>query len=404
MIQASSATRLMTLGDVVTFTGGFSFKSSDWKPGGVPVIKIANVRDGDVTLDGCSFVDAKIAALSSAYAIQKGDLLMTLTGEIGAMGFYKLDTEARLNQRLCKVSTKNTEELSLEYVHYFLTSPTARQTMWQMSKGAAQANISIKDIATLVIPLPPLEAQRAIVEALDDHLSLLDKALAEVRLAQYNSRLLVMASLEKVIDGRLPRVRLGDITVSSGYGTSTKCVAGGPGVPVARIPNLINGTIDMTDEKRAQSAGVDLTNLMLTEGDLLVIRTNGSQNLVGKTAVVPENISASFASYLIRFKVDKTRVHPKWVHAMFGSLEVRQQVVELSASSAGQYNLGLSKLNSIAIPLPDIDAQTKLLQELDKINSHLDSLNREQVELASHIKTLRRTILNKAFTGGIVNA
>lgn len=179
MMHSANQSPLMNLGDVAMFSGGFSFKSSEWKKSGVPVIKIANVRDGIVTLEGCSFVDTPTAAITEAFRVKKGDLLMTLTGEIGAMGIYRFDVDARLNQRLCKVSVKDDSLVSLDYVHYFLTSPLARQTMWKMSKGAAQANISVKDIASLQIPIPSLEEQVKIVEALDNHLARLDKAIAE---------------------------------------------------------------------------------------------------------------------------------------------------------------------------------------------------------------------------------
>jgi type I restriction enzyme S subunit len=165
---------LLHLGDLVTFTGGYSFKSSDWKESGVPVLKIANVRNGEVTLDGCSFVNLEVADQTTNFAVTKGDLLMTLTGEIGAMGFYQHSLESRLNQRLCKVEVKDPSKVAIEYVHYFLTSPNARKTMWAMSKGAAQANISVKDIATLKLPLPSIEEQKRIVETLDGHLSRLD--------------------------------------------------------------------------------------------------------------------------------------------------------------------------------------------------------------------------------------
>jgi type I restriction enzyme S subunit len=291
------------------------------------------------------------------------------------------------------------------YLHHFLTYlHVTGQTIPLQSSSTNIRNISTPDYMQIEVPLPLLDVQSRIVEALDDHLSRLDKALADVEAVYRSSNLLRMSALETALKKGFPTVRLEQLVVGSGYGTSTKCVAGGLGVPVARIPNLVNGSIDMTDEKRAQDLTVDLKNLMLSPGDLLVIRTNGSQSLVGTTAVVPENINASFASYLIRFQVNRSKVHPEWVHQMFGSLGVRKQIVELSASSAGQYNLGLSKLNSIEIPLPSIQDQERILEATSHLESRLDSVQRERDILLTSAESLRKSILNEAFSGGLQNA
>lgn len=299
------------------------------------------------------------------------------------------------------------ESLDLAVVdqkYMFLALLSMQDHLYSLSRGTALQHVYAKDLKPLKIPVPPLEEQRLIVEALDDHLFRLDKALAEVEAVYRSSNLLRMAALETSLNVGFPMVRLENLVVGSGYGTSTKCVAGGLGVPVARIPNLVNGSIDMTDEKRVLDQTVDLKNLMLAPGDVLVIRTNGSQNLVGTTAVVPENINASFASYLIRFQVDRSKVHPEWVHLMFASRGVRKQIVELSASSAGQYNLGLSKLNSIEIPLPSIQDQNKILEEMSRVTSLIDSVQREREVLLTKIETLNRSILKEAFSGGLQNA
>lgn len=299
------------------------------------------------------------------------------------------------------------ESLDLDVVdqrYLFLALLSMQDHIYSLSRGTALQHVYAKDLKSLKIPVPVIDDQRRIVSELDNQLSRLEKALVDVKKAQSKSRLLELSFLEKLIDESMVRVRLGEVTLTSGYGTSTKCVVGGQGVSVARIPNLVDGTIDMSDEKRVQNPDLDLSNLMLEEGDLLVIRTNGSQNLVGTTAVVPKNIVASFASYLIRFKVDRARVDPRWVHVMFGSSEVRRQVVELSASSAGQYNLGLSKLNSITLPLPSIEVQNQILEALQNMKSSADSLNREQAKLVARVDDLRRSLLNQSFTGGLAHA
>ena len=95
----------------------------------------------------------------------------------------------------------------------------------------------------------------------------------------------------------------------SEYGTSVKCDYAAEGLPVLRIPNIIAGEIDLNDIKYAtRPVPIDSNSARgrrlrsTAKGDVLMCRTNGSVNLVGKTAVVSTELEPyhSFASYLLR--------------------------------------------------------------------------------------------------------
>lgn len=378
------------MGQIGKYLNGRAFKEVDWKTSGRPIIRIQNL-----TGSGKAF-NYYQGDVEPRYLVQDGDLLFSWAATLGTYIWH--GPEAVLNQHIFKVESK----INPKFHRYLLEHSI--QEMQSKTHGSGMVHITKSEFDKIEVAVPPIDEQQRMVEALDDHLSRLDKALADVEAVYRSSNLLRMSALEKSLNVGFPTVRLENLVVGSGYGTSTKCVAGGLGVPVARIPNLVNGSIDMTDEKRVLDLTVDLKNLMLAPGDVLVIRTNGSQNLVGTTAVVPENINASFASYLIRFQVDRSKVYPEWLHFMFGSRGVRKQIVELSASSAGQYNLGLSKLNSIEIPLPSIQDQKKILEEMSLVTTLIDSVQREREVLLTKIETLKKSILKEAFSGGLQNA
>lgn len=203
------ATHLMTdwntckLSDVVELVSGFAYKSADWQDSGVPVLKITNVRNGRVALEGCSYISKKLADESVNFQVKKGDLLITLTGEIGATGFYSQDFEARLNQRVGKIVIKNEREVDVKFVAYFLESPQAREIMWATAKGIAQANISPKEVLNLVVPLPPLEIQKKIVEILESHLSRLDISVSMADDMEKQSTALRRALFQAAFTGQL---------------------------------------------------------------------------------------------------------------------------------------------------------------------------------------------------------
>ena len=101
----------------------------------------------------------------------------------------------------------------------------------------------------------------------------------------------------------------------SGYGTSEKCTYENSGPAVLRIPNVKNGMLDLQDLKYAPTDFALSSADAIDEGDMLVIRTNGSKSLIGRAAVAlskPANAIA-FASYLIRFRLARTEKLPAWV-------------------------------------------------------------------------------------------
>src|SRR5262245_42271555 len=93
--------RSSPIGRFASIQGGYSFKSTDWKPHGVPVVKIANVRNGYLDLSDCSFVSEALAIETKAFLLAEGDILIGMTGYVGSVArVTSKDLPALLNQRV----------------------------------------------------------------------------------------------------------------------------------------------------------------------------------------------------------------------------------------------------------------------------------------------------------------
>jgi hypothetical protein len=67
-----------------------------------------------------------------------------------------------------------------------------------------------------------------------------------------------------------------------------------------------HGHVTLADIKSANFTDNELETLRLEKGDILVIRSNGSLDLVGRSAVVHEAaVGMLFAGYLIRLRLDR---------------------------------------------------------------------------------------------------
>lgn len=193
-----------TLGSVSKFNSGFAYKSSVWQDSGVPVVKIMNVKHREVNLEGCSFISEEIAETSKNFVVKKGDLLFNMTGAtLGAFGFYKLELEARMNQRVGKFMPLDRNELNLNYLAYFLEAASTQQRIQQLAKGAAQPNISPTDILSLEICLPDFGMQNAIVEELDAGLSKVTQVDQLCSITKVESNALRRSLLQAAFTGQL---------------------------------------------------------------------------------------------------------------------------------------------------------------------------------------------------------
>jgi type I restriction enzyme, S subunit len=197
---------------------------------------------------------------------------------------------------------------------------------------------------------------------------------------------------------------LGDLLETGRYGTSTKCGYNGEGLPVLRIPNIQSGKIDLRDLKQAINPSINLEGSIIEEGDVLIIRTNGSRSLIGRAAVVPiQNEPLSFASYLIQLKLNRALLYPQYLVAALAAPHVRRQVEFLAATTAGQYNISLSKLRSLKISLPPLEDQVALLTAADGRLSAIAAMESDLVRICIRHECLRSSILAAAFVGRLVS-
>ena len=195
---------------------------------------------------------------------------------------------------------------------------------------------------------------------------------------------------------------LEELSWDSGYGTSQKCTYESNGPPVIRIPNIVRNSLNLEDLKFATCPSELSQGRVIAPGDLLIIRTNGSRNLIGRSALVRKDLIPEhyYASYLIRYRLLNDNDVDKWISAVWNSPIIRQQIVKFASTSAGQYNMNIGSLNRLCIPLPPIQEQKRVMSQIDLILSQIQELESVCITGYMRANSLRRAILQKAFCGG----
>ena len=176
------------------------------------------------------------------------------------------------------------------------------------------------------------------------------------------------------------------------------------GPPVLRIPNVKNGHLVLDDLKFAESGKAVSSETPIEPADFIIIRTNGSRDLVGTGALVEKKPERPhyFASYLIRYRLISETFNPAWLNVIWPAPSIRKRVLAMSASTTGQYNVSLGNLNDLEIPLPPLSEQHRIVAE---VNCRLSALARieEQVKAAlQQTQQLRASLFHRAMSGELV--
>jgi type I restriction enzyme S subunit len=198
---------------------------------------------------------------------------------------------------------------------------------------------------------------------------------------------------------------LEQLSWASSYGTSAKCSYENAGPPVLRIPNIQGGRVDLTDLKYAK-AGEGLNEEdRLAAGDLLIIRTNGSKDLIGRSAVVRDQLNRpmSYASYLIRFRLIAEPALFGWLATIWDCSFLRAWIEQRAATSAGQHNISMSTLNTLPIPLPPRAEQERIVAEVEQRLSVTQQIDEMLANNFVRSEGLRQAVLGMAFSGKLSN-
>ncbi|WP_426129708.1 restriction endonuclease subunit S [Pararhizobium sp. PWRC1-1] len=184
------------MAEVIKLWNGFAFKSGDFQSAGVPVIRIGDLQDGDVTLSRAVRVSETVAKTVGAEVwIPPDALLIAMSGATtGKTAFNKTGTPLLLNQRVGRIEVFL---VSVNFLRFFFETIVARNL--SISFGTAIPNLSAQQINETIIPLPPLAEQHRIVAKAGELMALCDQLEASLTSADETRKKLLDALLAEAL-------------------------------------------------------------------------------------------------------------------------------------------------------------------------------------------------------------
>ena len=158
-------------------------------------ITIKNVKDCKIATDNMQPVNAPDNAEAKRTRVQEGDLLISITADLGRTGVITkeiADHGAYINQHLTLIRL-NQEFLEPLYIAYFMESTAGKEQFISKNQSAVKAGLNFNSINTLKLLVPPKDIQQEFLS----FVAQVDKSKAQVQKSLNETQLLFDSLMQK---------------------------------------------------------------------------------------------------------------------------------------------------------------------------------------------------------------
>ncbi|EOZ1718477.1 restriction endonuclease subunit S [Yersinia enterocolitica] len=188
--------------DLANTVMGYAFKSTDFVPDGIPLLRMGNLYQNMLDLErNPVFLPKRYLSDFSRFIVRPGDLVMSMTGTMGKRDYgFTVQIpdsvpELLLNQRVMKFEPK--KDACLEYLLNLFRSEIFLNYLYSFPGGTKQANLSAKQVQVLPVLIPPKAEQKKIAKIL----STWDKAITTTEQLLTNSQQQKKALMQQLFTG-----------------------------------------------------------------------------------------------------------------------------------------------------------------------------------------------------------
>lgn len=380
-VETARYERTARLGDLTTLISSGSTPRGGsevyLREGPVMLIRSQNVRMNKLVLDDIAFVTDEIDAQMLRSRVQRGDVLLNITGaSIGRVATFDLaDVRANVNQHVCIIRPRR-DSLIGRYLSYFISSPEFQLHIDRLQHGGTRQALTFSQIAEFVIPLPSLKEQRRIAAILNKA----DELRAKRRLALEQLNALTRAIFFEVFgDPRtnpygFPLVSFKDLfTFRTGKLDSNAAVTNG------KYPFFTCSREDLKIDDYAFDCEALLLAGNNANADYSVKHYTGKFNAYQRTYVITlrnGNHSYEFARFVLEYQLAEMKRRSKGTNTKYLTLEI---------------------LHNMSVPFPPFELQERFGKRIGA----LQQLEITQAASRQNLDSLFVSLQERAFRGGL---
>jgi type I restriction enzyme, S subunit len=358
-----------------------------WEADGVLFLRSECVSEKGLDLSQSMYISPEAHKFLQRSQVSNGDILITITGNVGRVVLLDRVEVANMNQHIARVRV-NGANSNPYLVYHFLSQHSVRRRFDSITTGQAYPQISLKQVRETQVPLPPTKAeQESIARALCDA----DALIESLEKLISKKRQIKQGAMQELLTGKK---RLPGFQINPGY----KQTEGGvipddwevaplgqqlrrrpsyginaPAIPFdSRFPTYlritdINEDGHFTESSKASVEHPNSTEYLLEPGDIVFARTGAS---VGKSYLYDrKDGQLVYAGFLIRVSPDPERLVPDFF-LYFAQSRPYWNWVKVNSMRSGQPGINGREYASLPIPLPPTTAEQEaiaaILSDMDE--------------------------------------
>ncbi|WP_258106261.1 restriction endonuclease subunit S [Christensenella minuta] len=396
MVRLGDISDLITKGTTPT-TLGYSFQDA-----GINFIKIESIGEtGELIPDKFQHISEECSQKLKRSILKENDILFSIAGALGRIAIVSAEIlPANINQALAIIRISS-EQVDLEYVTIALRSNYVFEQFQKQKQGVAQLNLSLKNIADITIPLPPMEVQRQIADVIDRASVLIEKRKAQIDKLD----LLVKAQFIEMFGDPVTNpkgwemIPLGEVATKIRSGLSRKLSSDDIGVPVIRSTNMINGQLDISDIKYwylDDPQGADVPSYYLKDGDVLVNFINSNEH-IGKVCIYKDMGRDCIYTTNIFVMNLNDQCNTTWFNQYAKTQAYKFRLNNIIQPAVNQSSFTTANYRKMLMLLPPISLQNQFATFVHRVEAQKSVLQQSLTKLEQNYKSL----MQKCFRGDI---
>jgi len=337
------------LGDHTTVKarlGWKGLKAEEYVEDGYIFLATPNLKASRIDFENVNYISRWRYDESPEIQLRVGDVLIVKDGStLGISNYVRyLPRPTTVNGSIAVVRSEST--LFPEFLYHFVNGDEFQELITLKKAGLGVPHLFQADLREFAVSLPPLPEQKKIARILTTLDNQIEKTEALIAKYQAIKQGMMHDLFTRGIDahgrlrpppseaadlykqselGWIPKewtsARLGSGITAIQYGTSAPSHSEAFGsCPVLRIPNIEQGQLQLNDLQYQTPSPFEIKCFGVSEGDILVIRTNGNPKIVGTCAIVTgHELPMLFASYLIRIRLNSSLIASSFLASFFPS-------------------------------------------------------------------------------------
>ena len=333
--------------------------------------------------------------------VKEGDFILSNSMSFGKP--YIMKTEGCIHDGWLSLKIIDSSSLETDFLYYVLSSPIIYNKFRFLSSGTTVKNLNKAIVASVSIPLPPLEEQKRIVAKIDGLFTKIDKAISLTEESLKQAKNLLPSVLKEVFEkGKADgweEKKLGEVfkDISSGFACSKRFEKDGGYVHLRTHNISTQGVLNFDKIIQIEENKVNIRSSKIFKGDVIFNNTNSTE-LVGKTSYVDKDYDYGYSNHLTKIKTS-VESEGKYLTYFLNHLQWMGYFTRICKKWIGQSGVNTSMLKDLDYCYPSFEEQKEIVSMLDGISNQSIKTQSKLEEQLAYLKQLKSSILSKAFKG-----